>query len=251
MGAGAIKATGGSKSSAVRIGTVVSSGGLETRLKSLGARLIPPEPVTRDGRVLAVEISPPAKLSAELSEPQRVEFLAASYRAVLARRYRINSQYMRSRTHAIEAHPDFPRVAEYAGLMIAEGVAPLGWVLFSFDQWTHTPRGAGKKSPPPAKTWVWSKKRWKERLAWYKDDHYAGVELRTPALAQTLWSDWRCMWVQLMHTAPDTREGVAQIVEAWFPGSSFETRLLQARNDVLQRQVRIDEEIKSGGFPWI
>lgn len=233
----------------MRVGTLSGPGGVEARLKRLGVRLIPPEPLTRAGRVLAVEVAAPKLLSPESSEPERADMLAQAFVAVLARRYRINRRYLKQGQLALEAHPDYPRLVQLSRDMLEARVAPLGWVLFSFDRWGQTALGKNHKRPPPAK-WVWSVKRWRAQLAWYSEGQYAGVELRTPPLACALWRDWRLMWVQLIHQAPDTREALARIVEAWFPGEAYDERLARARSECLERQLYVDMEQAAGRWPW-
>lgn len=223
---------------------------MEARLKALGSRLIPPEPLTREGRALIVEIPAPKLLSSSFTEQQRVEFLANAYRAVLKRRFSINSPYLRSATLALESHPDYPRLVSLSAAMLEENAAPLAWVAFSFDAWSHTPKGVGKSRPPPAK-WVWSINRWKKHLAWFKEAAYSGVELRTPPEAKALWLDWRHMWVELMHTAPETRAQLASTVEKWFPGDAYEKRLSRARAQAWEWQTRVDDEVAKGGWPWL
>ncbi len=232
-----------------RVGSLGDGASVEQRIRRLGARLLPPEPRTRAGKPLDYEIPPPRLIAPETTPQQRVKMLAAAYRAVLKRRYGITSRYFEG-SAALESHKEFPKLVALAAQMVDAKVAPLAWVLFSFDAWTHTPLGEGKRSSPPTK-WVWSKKRWKEQQDRFWEDRYAVVESRTAPLALQLWIDWRFMWCELMHAAPTAREGVAVIVDRWFPGSSYEDRLTRARSQTLEYQARVDREAAEGGWPWL
>ncbi len=233
---------------AARVGKATDGGTLEARLRELGARLLPPEPQDRDGKPLTYEIPAPLRLEATLTEPQRVERCAAAYRAVLLRRFGIKSAYMRR--SALEPHAHYARLAVLSLSMQEARIAPLAWVIFSFDRWTHTPRGKDKRSPPPAK-WVWSPKRWKEQRAWLEEERYDAVELRTAPEAQALYTDWRNLWIELMQRAPETREELAAIVDRWFPGNSWEQRLARARTQTWDYQARVQRELAAGGWPWL
>lgn len=232
-----------------RVGRLGDGSSVEQRVRQLGARLLPPEPRTRDGKPLQYEIPPPRLIDPSATPQQRVKMLAAAYRAVLKRRYGITSRYFEG-SAALESHKEFPKLAALAALMVDAKVAPLAWVLFSFDAWTHTPLGEGKRCAPPTK-WVWSKKRWKEQQDRFWEDRYSVVESRTAPLAHQLWTDWRIMWVELMLSAPEDRSGVAAVVDRWFPGESFETRLTRARSQTLEYQARVDREAAEGGWPWL
>ena len=139
-----------------RLGCLGDGSSVEQRIKQLGTRLLPPEPRTRDGKPLQYEIPPPRLIDPAATPQQRVKMLAAAYRAVLKRRYGITSRYFEG-SAALESHKEFPKLVALAALMVDAKVAPLAWVLFSFDAWTHTPLGEGKRAAPPTK-WVWSKK---------------------------------------------------------------------------------------------
>jgi hypothetical protein len=232
------------------VGSLADGGEIEARVLALGARLVPPEPLSRDGKPLSVEIPAPKLLAPELNDRQRVKFLAGAYRAVLKRRYTITSRYMSSTTLALESHADFPKLVWLAGEMVTARVAPLAWVLFSFDAWTWTERGKGKRSSPPTK-WVWSKKRWKDQQEWFADERYNTVQLRTAPDAAALWRDWRCMWFELLRRAPTSRDEIAQVVDRWFPGDAFERRLTRARTQTWDWQERVDREMADGGWPWL
>lgn len=232
-----------------RVGTLGDGSSIEQRIRQLGARLLPPEPLARDGKPLYYEIPAPKRLEPASSPQQRVKHLAAAYRAVLKRRYSITSKYMLG-SAALESHKDYPKLEALSALMLEANVAPLAWVLFSFDAWTHTPMGEGKRTSPPAK-WVWSKKRWKDQQDRFQEERYQSVEVRCSATATQLWIDWRVMWLELMQVAPMTRDGVAEIVDRWFPGESFEERLTRARTQTWEDQARVDREVAAGGWPWL
>ena len=232
-----------------RVGSLGDGASVEQQIRRLGARLLPPEPRTRQGKPLEYEIPPPRLIAPEATPQQRVKMLASAYRAVLKRRYGITSRYFEG-SAALESHKEFPKLASLSAQMFDARVAPLAWVLFSFDAWTHTPLGEWKRAAPPTK-WVWSKKRWKEQQDRFWEDRYAVVESRTAPLALQLWSDWRVMWLDLMRVAPTTREGVAAVVDRWFPGISYEDRLTRARSQTLEYQARVDREAAEGGWPWL
>lgn len=231
------------------VGSLGDGTSIEARIRELGRRLLPPEPLARDGRPLLYEIPAPKLLQPEMTPQQRVKCLATAYRAVLKRRYGITSTYMLG-SAALEAHKDYPKLEALGAQMLEAQVAPLAWVLFSFDIWTHTPLGEGKRTSPPTK-WVWSKKRWKEQQERFQEERYHSVEARCAPEAQSLWTDWRCMWLDLMQSAPSTRDAVAAIVDRWFPGETFETRLQRARSQTWAHQARVDREVAEGGWPWL
>jgi hypothetical protein len=231
------------------VGTLADGTEVERRIREIGSRLLPPEPLSRDGRPLCYEIPPPRLLPEGATPQQCVKALATAYRAVLKRRYSITSHYMLGAA-ALESHKDYPRVAELGMLMLEQKVAPLAWVLYSFDSWTHTPKGLGKRTPPTSK-WVWSKKRWREQRERFEEERYTSIELRTAPEAMQLWKDWKLMWFELLRSAPMTREGVAQICDKWFPGDSYETRLARARSQTWEWQARVDREAADGGWPWL
>jgi hypothetical protein len=232
-----------------RVGSLGDGSSIEARIRQLGARLLPPEPRARDGKPLQYEIPPPRLLEPSTTPQQRVKVLAAAYRAVLERRYGVKSRYFVG-SAALESHKDFNKLSELGAQMVTCKVAPLAWVLFSFDDWTHTPLGKDKRTPPPTK-WVWAKKRWKEQQDRFSEERYTSVQLRWAPEAETLWTDWRCMWVDLMRAAPTTREGVAQVVDRWFPGETYEQRLTRARSQTWEWQARVDREMADGGWPWL
>lgn len=224
------------------VGSRGDGGAVEARLRELGQRLIPPEPV-----VPPVEVPEPRRLTSELTEPQRVEFLAAAYRAVVARRYSVKSNYMAR--GQLDVHAHYVRLVALSSEMLEAGVAPLAWVIFSFDRWRQSAKGASGRSPPPTK-WVWSKKRWREAQAWFREERYVGVELRATPLARELYADWRALWTELMIKNPSTRQEVAAVVDRYFPGRSWEERLLSARQEQRVSQARVDREVANGGWPY-
>jgi hypothetical protein len=230
------------------VGRRGDGGAIEARIRALGVRLLPPEPLGRDGRPICVEIPPPRRLDPQSTPQQRVKVLAGTYRAVLERRYGIKSRYMHG-SAALEAHKEFPTLVTFAELLLGAGVAPLTWVVYSFDAWRTTPLGLAKR-PPPSR-WIWSRKRWREQAERCQEETHVGVSLRTVPEAEQLWADWRCMWLELLRCAPDTREQIAWVVEKWFPEEAFERRLSAARARTWQRQSQIDREVLEGGWPWL
>lgn len=221
---------------------------VEARIRALGARLIPPEPLGRDHKPLCVEIPAPRRLEPTSTPQQRVQALAGAYRTALLRRYQITSRYMRTPGLALEGHKDYAKLVKFADGLIAAAVAPVAWVLFSFDAWVGTPLGAERRSPPPAK-WVWSIKRLREQGDRVDADRYAEPALRTTPEAAELWADWRCMWLELLRVAPVTRDQIALIVDRWFPGETYESRLARARAQTWQWQASVDQEIAAGEWP--
>lgn len=216
------------------------------RLRELAGTYIPPEPRTSRGEPLVVEVPEPRRLSAELTEPERVEWLARAYRAVLERRYGLKSSYMRR--SQLDNHEHYARLVWLSGELLRESVPPLSWVIFSFDLWRLSSIGAQGKRPPPTR-WVWSRKRWREQRERYEESRYSEVELRTPPEAAQLYADWRCLWLELVQRAPNSRAGVVEIVDRWFPGDSWEARLSRARSQVWEYQARVDNEVGAGGWP--
>lgn len=216
------------------------------RIATLGVRLVPPEPRSARGEPLVVEVPEPRRLTPELTEPQRVEWLASSYRAVLERRYGLRSNYMRR--SQLDSHEHYARLVWLSGELSAAGVAPLAWVLFSFDLWRLSAYGSTGRKPPPTR-WVWSRKRWREQRERYEESRYDGVELRTAPEAAQLYADWRGLHLELVQRAPNTRAEVLEIVDRWFPGDTWEQRLARARSQTWEWQARVDREVATGGWP--
>lgn len=234
-----------------RVGSRTDGAALELRLRELGRRVLPPEPTQSQpgalGYIAPLVVPEPQRLSPGLTEPERVERLAAAYRAVLYRRHGLRSRYL-TRSRA-DGHPHYPRLVQLARALLEGNVAPLAWVLFSFDRWLLSP--LGEQGHPPKSGWVWSPKRWKdqkqqEALA---EARYDAPEYRSSPLAATLYTDWRMMWVELIQKAPETREQLLEVVERAFPGETWERRLAAARRQTREMQQKIDEEISQGGWP--
>lgn len=231
------------------MGTCVPGRGIGSDLEDrviaeLGARALPPYPGL--GLVPEVAIPAPRPIPPGLADPARVRLLAAAFRSACWLRHALRSPFM---LHGrLEVNPAYLTVATAGRKLEALAVPPVAWTLFSFDVWRETVSADG---PPPTK-WTFSVDRIVSRLGWFEREreNYCVRRGRSGPLHQELVRDWVAMWRALRSYNPSTRAEVLAVLDSFFPGDSWEARVIAAKAEVVTLQREVDRLLEVGGDLW-
>lgn len=115
----------------------------------------------------AVKIPSPPLLSPDLNDLDSAWRLIRYFRGAVERLLKQPCMiFAKCRGADLQRSSYYDLLVEGARTLREFDIAPATWIMFSFDAWRETARGAAKKSPPPI-NWVFSPKRIQERHAWF------------------------------------------------------------------------------------
>jgi hypothetical protein len=214
------------------------------RLGQLGVRILPPFP---GNTLVPVATTPePPMLSEDMTDVARVAHIAAAYRAVSLHRFGKVSLFMLQGDAT--KHRSFGTLFNVAGIMSAARMSPIAWALWKADWW----RSEARKPRVPHVSMLFSKRSLDEHASWFERDKgsYSGGRRVLGLKHRELAEDWEAMWRDLRRERPQNREELARVVEATFPGDSFETRLREAKFEAAMIQQQIDAKVQAGEVLW-
>lgn len=117
---------------------------------------------TLTNQIQTLRAPAPPRVKPEMGEGERLALLRAAYRAAHEKVYK-QEYFRKGKSGPTEA--ERKQMLEATEALIAEGISPLSWAVFSFYQW----RKLGKTTSPTQK-WVWSHTRIHEHAGWCHED---------------------------------------------------------------------------------
>jgi len=217
------------------------------RLKTLGARALPPFP--GPDVIKPVVVPGPAKISPGCSDLEAVKMLVGAYQDSVESRWP-GQRCWSFRRGEITKSKHWPLLLAAATRMRDLEIAPGAWCLFSADVWREHSTAAN--APPPPPTFVFAKSRMENRLDWFDDecDRYRGGHAMFAPAHLALAQRWKDLWRDLHKESPQDRPRLLVILERHFPGDSWERGLRQARDETEALRRTVTELVKRGVSSW-
>lgn len=215
------------------------------RIRKLAGRGFPDNPA----QVLQPVVVPhPALLRPEMSNDSRVSMLAAAYRVACRQATGRPSAFM-SRCLSIGEHAQYDRLLRASDYMMMDRIPPVSWVRFSFDVWDDLRRKTPKIGKAPTAAWAFSVKRMKVNRDWFWKWRSESEDQRVAApgpLQRKVYEEWTGMMTDLLQADPMTHEDVWRIVDARFPGSTYDDMMREAMAERRRVQQWVDDAVKAG-----
>lgn len=217
------------------------------RLKTLGARALPPFP--GPDVIKPVVVPGPAKISPGCSDLEAVKMLVWAYQDSVESRWP-GQRCWSFRRGEITKSKHWPLLLAAATRMRELEIAPGAWCLFSADVWRE--HSTAVSPPPPPPTFVFAKSRMENRLDWFDDecDRYRGGRALFAPAHLALAQRWKDLWRDLHKESPQDRPRLLVILERHFPGDSWERGLAQARDETEALRRTVTELVKRGVSSW-
>ena len=133
--------------------------------------------------------------------------------------------------------------------LIEHEIPPTSWALFSLDVWKTFHVGNGKRTRPPALSWVWAAKRIEERRGWFRREAgaYMGGRLVFGPRHRYLLTTYDRMR-KALHTEDGT---AAEIVARYFPANAtYDRCVASAREEAEQQTRKFQQRLQRGEFLW-
>lgn len=216
----------------------------QSRIFALAGGVIPPYP----GPTLIPPAAAPGPemLRPTYSESDRVACLSAAFREACRLVCHQESAFMlRGKP---EAHAAYRTLLTFSGCLEADEVAPAVWAVHGFRLW----RAMNKSPKPPSAKWIFSQTRYENAREAFLEGPAGLVRRFLPPVEEQrrLAAEWTEMWRALRLSAPASRASVLAIVEQFFPGLEFDTRVNRAIAHTKAVQANALSRARLGEIFW-
>jgi len=188
-------------------------------------------------------VPPPPVIPDEAPDLRAATMCAEAYWGELRSTY--EGQYGRRGDVARSKH--FAALTAAGRFLREEGVSPAVWVQWSIRCWAQTAAGERK---PPTMAWVFSARRMESKWEWFL--HECGSNdsrwhLPIGGTHRKLLNRWCSLAVAVRGR---TLDEAARLVAHFFPGDTYNEMVAEARAEVEQQQMMLDEDVRRGRWIW-